>query len=122
MKGDIAKKLTTAKKDNELIYLEAVPSIDQLSAVGRAPLSKALPFSSPMSSNFVDLFTKLVPMAVHQAISAYEAQKSNLVNSEIVKLREATHFLNGYVNIVSTFFLIKVLNDSEKNAYYRSLF
>lgn len=95
MKANISKKLATTKKDNELIYLEAVPSIDQLPAVGRAALSKALPFSSPMSSNFVDLFTKLVPMAVHQAISAYEAQKSNIVNSEIVKLREATQFLNG---------------------------
>lgn len=95
MKANISKKLTTAKKDNELIYLEAVPSMDQLSAVGRAALSKALPVSSPMSSNFVDLFTKLVPMAVHQAINTYEAQKSSLINSEVVKLREATQFLNG---------------------------
>lgn len=95
LNSNVTKLLTTAKKDNELIYLEPVPSPDSLSAIGRATLSKALPVSSPMSANFVDLFTKLVPMQVHQAMSAYDSNKAAIINQEIGKLREATQFLNG---------------------------
>jgi len=103
MDSSITKIYTTSKKDNELIYLDAVPAPDALSAIGRASLSKPLPVSSPMSSNFVDLFTKLVPMQVHQAMSAYENNKAAIINQEIAKLREATQFLNGYVTL-SNFF------------------
>ena len=95
MGGYISKNLIQAKKDNEFIYLDKVPTIDQLAPVERANLVKALPIASPMSNNFQDLFTKLVPMAVHQAITTYDGAKSALINNEIGKLREATHFING---------------------------
>ncbi|XP_065667183.1 programmed cell death 6-interacting protein [Hydra vulgaris] len=93
--GHISKNLVQAKKDNEFIYLDKVPAQDQLTPVERATLVKALPMSSPMSSNFQDLFTKLVPMSVHQALSTYNGAKGALINSEVGKLREATHFMNG---------------------------
>lgn len=48
-----------------------------------------------MSSNFVDLFNKLVPMQVHMAMSVYDSNKASIINQEIGKLREATQFLNG---------------------------
>lgn len=95
MSGAITKLLTTSKKDNELIYLEPVPSPDSLQAIGRASLSKALPVSSPMSANFVDLFNKLVPMEVHKAMTVYDSSKAAILNQEIGKLREATQFMNG---------------------------
>ena len=44
----------------------------------------------------VDLFVKLVPLAVHGAMSAYETKKGQLVNAEIGRLREATQTMNGY--------------------------
>ena len=39
---------------------------------------------------------KLVPLAVHGAMSAYETKKGQLVNAEIGRLREATQTMNGY--------------------------
>ena len=95
MTSTVTKQLTQAKKDNEFIYLESVLSSDQLTAVGRATLAKALPVNSPMSTNFQDLFNKLVPMAVHEAMTAYDTAKAGVINTELGKLREATQFLNG---------------------------
>jgi len=46
---------------------------------------------------FKDLFEDLVPISVQQALSAYDVRKTELVNSEIGKLRESTQILNGYV-------------------------
>lgn len=42
-----------------------------------------------------DLFAKLVPMCVHQALQAHAGRRSELVGAEIGKLREATQLLNG---------------------------
>ena len=45
----------------------------------------------------VDLFEKLVPLNVHQALTAFENRKTELVNMEIGKMRESTQLLNGWV-------------------------
>lgn len=73
-----------------------MPSSDSLPAIGRAPLAKALQLPKPASSNFIDLFAKLVPMAVHQALQTYESRKAEIVNFEIGRLKEATALLNRY--------------------------
>lgn len=44
--------------------------------------------------NFADVFEALVPVAVHQAMAAYSVRKTELVNTEIMRLREATQLLN----------------------------
>jgi hypothetical protein len=41
-----------------------------------------------------DLFEELVPVTVHQAMAAYEGRKTEILNTEIMKLRESTQFLN----------------------------
>lgn len=43
----------------------------------------------------LDLFSELVPVAVHQALAAYDVRKNEIVNAEISKLRESTQALNG---------------------------
>jgi programmed cell death 6-interacting protein len=43
-----------------------------------------------------DLFSELVPVAVHQALAAYDVRKTEIVNAEIGRLRESTTTLNGY--------------------------
>lgn len=48
-----------------------------------------------MSQNFKDLFSDLVPVAVHQALAAYDVRKMDIVNTEIGRLRESTTTLNG---------------------------
>lgn len=42
-----------------------------------------------------DMFAGLVPVALHQALAACESRRSEFVNAEIMKLREATQTLNG---------------------------
>ena len=97
MADKIKKKLTSAKKDNDFIYLDKVPSFDSLDTIGRAVLAKPTAVQAPMSSSFTDLFPSLVPVAINQAISTYESKKAELVNKEVGRLREATQLLNGYV-------------------------
>ena len=97
MADKIKKKLASAKKDNDFIYLDRVPSLDSLESVGRATLAKAIPVSSPISSSFADLFPSLVPVAVNQAMVTYENKKAEMVNREVGRMREATQVLNGYV-------------------------
>jgi len=46
-----------------------------------------------------ELFSKLVPLAVHNAVSMYESKKNQLVNTEVGRLREATQTLNGLVDL-----------------------
>ncbi|XP_054279937.1 programmed cell death 6-interacting protein isoform X2 [Macrosteles quadrilineatus] len=89
------RHLKEALKDNDFIYHERIPDAKSLTPIGRAPLAKAQSVPPKLSSNFKDLFEQLVPMAVHQALTAYENHKSELVNSEVAKLRDATQLLNS---------------------------
>ena len=43
----------------------------------------------------VDLFEKVVPLAVHGAMMSFENRKVELVNMEIGRLREATQLINS---------------------------
>ncbi|RMX52510.1 hypothetical protein pdam_00015525 [Pocillopora damicornis] len=93
--GRIKREATELKKDNEFIYHERMPDIDSLGPIGRAALAKSLPLSKPASSKFTDLFSKLVPMAVHNALQAYESRKGEIVNFEVGRLREGTQLMNS---------------------------
>ena len=43
----------------------------------------------------VDLFEKVVPLAVHGAMMSFENRKVEMVNMEIGRLREATQLINS---------------------------
>lgn len=43
---------------------------------------------------FVDLFDKLVPLPVYEALTAFENRKSQIANAEIGRLREQTQLMN----------------------------
>ena len=89
-------------------YHERILDFKSLAALDRAALAKALPCATPMSQRFVDLFAKLVPVAVSQAMAAYDVRRMELVNGEIGRLREHTQLLNGYAEIVGN----RVIDDS----------
>ncbi|CAH1107337.1 unnamed protein product, partial [Psylliodes chrysocephalus] len=97
--GEIALKvernLAEAVKDNDFIYHEIIPDIKSVDSIGKAQPAKVLPLAHPMSQNFSDVFTELVPVAVHQALASYDIRKTEIVNTEISKLREASQMLNG---------------------------
>jgi len=103
-----------AKKDNDFIYHERIPDVKHLEPIAKAIVAKPTPLPPKLSSKFkgiylkkkiflylfifvLDLFEDLVPISVQQALSAYDVRKTELVNSEIGKLRESTQILNGYI-------------------------
>nr|XP_018902852.1 PREDICTED: programmed cell death 6-interacting protein [Bemisia tabaci] len=91
--GKVQRNLAEAEKDNNFIYHERIPS--NLEPIPKAAIAKIQPLPSKLSAKFKDIFENLVPMSVHQALAAYDVRKSELVNTEISKLRENTQFLNS---------------------------
>ncbi|CAI2348068.1 unnamed protein product [Caenorhabditis sp. 36 PRJEB53466] len=91
----ISKAHVAAKKDNDFIYHERVADFRSLPTLPKAPLAKALPVSNPLTPNFRDMFSSLVPVQVHNAMQSYDARKAELVNMETVRMREATQLMNG---------------------------
>lgn len=92
------RNLVEAKKENDFIYNAMIPSADTLESSGKFQLAKALPITTPMSSSFKDLFNDLVPVALQQAMNACDSQKNEIVNAEVMKLRDATQTLNGVLS------------------------
>lgn len=92
------KNLSEAIKDNDFIYNEAIPDINSLPGPGKAQLAKNLPLSSIRSANFNDIFAELTPLVLYQSMTASETRKNEIINGEIMKLREATHYLNSLLS------------------------
>ncbi|CAG8808105.1 36878_t:CDS:10, partial [Gigaspora margarita] len=96
----VASNLSRAVKDNDIIYLNTIPSASSLTPIGRASLANPVlppevndPISlmNERSILGLPLFVKLVPFAVHQAHSVYSDRKERLVKEEILlKLQELT--------------------------------
>ncbi|CAG8795111.1 17148_t:CDS:10, partial [Dentiscutata erythropus] len=96
----VTSNLSRALKDNDIIYLNTIPSASSLASIGRASLANpTLPpeVNDPISLMNersilgLPLFVKLVPFAVHQAHSVYSDRKERLVKEEILlKLQELT--------------------------------
>lgn len=94
------RQLAAALKDNDFIYHDRIPEAQQLEPVARAAIAKALPPPERWAAGR-DLFARLVPLAVHQAQQASAARRTDLVNAEIDKLREATQLLNSILASLS---------------------
>lgn len=92
------RNLVESKKDNDFIYNASIPDVASLDGCGKALLAKPLPLSNPMSSDYKDLFGDLIPIALHQAMNACDARKTQVVNTEIMKLRDSTQTLNGVLS------------------------
>ncbi|XP_012936236.1 programmed cell death 6-interacting protein [Aplysia californica] len=89
------RALESAKKDNDFIYHDKIPDLKTLDPIGKAVVAKSASVAQPMSTKFVDLFEKIVPLPVHEALTTFENRKSQLVNMEVGRLREATQLINS---------------------------
>lgn len=107
----IAKALTDAEKDNNFIYHAKIPDHSNLITIERAAVAKPTLFSEneKMFDKFCDLFEKIVPLAIHQAVVVFEQKREGIVHLEISKLREATNTMNG---IMASMNLPAALEDS----------
>ncbi|KAI5092470.1 tyrosine-protein phosphatase non-receptor type 23 isoform X1, partial [Silurus meridionalis] len=95
----IGGKFNSAKKDNDFIYHEVVPSLETLSSVKGAPLVKALPVNpTDPSVTGPDIFSKLVPMAAHEASSLYSEEKAKLLRDIMVKIDSKNETLEQFMD------------------------
>ncbi|KRX75513.1 Apoptosis-linked interacting protein, partial [Trichinella sp. T6] len=98
----IHKAYLSAKKDNDFIYHERIPNIKAVPPIGKLAIAKITPLSHPLSAKpHKDIFEKLVPVAVQQALACYEVRRGEIVNAEIAKLREETNKLNELLTMVN---------------------
>ncbi|XP_054637809.1 tyrosine-protein phosphatase non-receptor type 23 [Dunckerocampus dactyliophorus] len=95
----IGGKFNSAKKDNDFIYHESVPSLEKLTSVKGAPLVKALPVNpTDPSVTGPDLFAKLVPMAAHEASSLYSEEKAKLLRDVMAKIDSKNATLGQFMD------------------------
>ncbi|UXI18145.1 u4/u6 small nuclear ribonucleoprotein [Sarcoptes scabiei] len=96
---DIANKaslsLDEVKRDNDFIYHAKIPEYKSLPSLSKALLAKATDIPSLFFPNETDLFTNLLPLAMHQSISRLENRKQDLVNAEIASIRDMNATLAG---------------------------
>ncbi|KIM95169.1 hypothetical protein OIDMADRAFT_80910, partial [Oidiodendron maius Zn] len=93
LKNRVTEDLKRAEKDNDLIYLNAVPPKSELKTLERASMATAkVPKEVAEPGAFIGdngefgppLFSKLVPFAVHVAASIYEERRDRLINASII--------------------------------------
>ncbi|KAM9436144.1 tyrosine-protein phosphatase non-receptor type 23 isoform 2-T2 [Clarias gariepinus] len=95
----IGGKFNSAKKDNDFIYHETVPSLETLPSVKGAPLVKALPVNpTDPSVTGPDIFSKLVPMAAHEASSLYSEEKAKLLRDVMAKIDSKNETLEQFMD------------------------
>ncbi len=89
------RALTDAKKDNDFIYHERIPDEKSLSAIKKAPVAKITSLPAKLGTSDKILFDSLCPLAVHQALSAFESKKKEVIKKETDRLTEATNLVNA---------------------------
>uniref|UniRef100_A0A8B9HJR2 Protein tyrosine phosphatase, non-receptor type 23, b n=1 Tax=Astyanax mexicanus TaxID=7994 RepID=A0A8B9HJR2_ASTMX len=98
----IGGKFNSARKDNDFIYHESVPDLEKLSAVKGASLVKPVPVSpTDLSVTGPDLFSKLVPMASHEASSLYSEEKAKMLREVMAKIDEKNQTLETFMDSLS---------------------
>uniref|UniRef100_A0A671LPQ8 Tyrosine-protein phosphatase non-receptor type 23 n=1 Tax=Sinocyclocheilus anshuiensis TaxID=1608454 RepID=A0A671LPQ8_9TELE len=95
----IGGKFNSAKKDNDFIYHESVPTLETLTSVKGAPLVKALPVNpTDPSVTGPDIFAKLVPMSAHEASSLYSEEKAKLLRIVMAKIDSRNETLEQFMD------------------------
>ncbi|XP_072532592.1 tyrosine-protein phosphatase non-receptor type 23b [Salminus brasiliensis] len=98
----IGGKFNSARKDNDFIYHETVPNLDTLAVVKGASLVKPLPVSpTDLGVTGPDLFSKLVPMATHEASSLYSEEKAKMLREVMAKIDDKNQTLEAFMESLS---------------------
>lgn len=95
----IKKKSESAKKENDFIFHEAIPTADKLTAVKGASLVKGIPFSvSDPEVLGTDIFRRLVPIEVYETTSIYSDKKDNMLRDVAKKIEDKNMELESYLS------------------------
>ena len=87
-----------------------------MAPVGKAAVAKPSPLAAKLGNpEAPELFDSLVPVAVHQALASYDVRKSELVNKEVDRLKEATNLAN---QLLSSMNLPAALEDTKGKVKY----
>lgn len=92
------RALADAKKDNDFIYHERIPDVKQLTPIGRAAVVKPTAVPDRFFPSETDLFEKLMPVHIHQALAAFDVRRQEVVGKELNRLKEGTNLLNELLN------------------------
>ncbi|KAI1322102.1 BRO1-like domain-containing protein [Xylariaceae sp. FL0255] len=116
LKRRVEEDLKRAERDNDVIYLNPITPKSELKLLDRATMASAK--TPPQVANPLEyvgekcefgpaLFTKLVPYAVHLAVSIYEERRDRMVNqniiSELETLNEKIHEILSSLNLPGSF-------------------
>lgn len=94
LKRKAEEDLKRAEKDNDMIYLQVVPPKSELKALERASMavsrtpkqvSDPFEFLGEQAEFGPALFSRLVPFAVHVAMSIYEERRDRMVNQTLLQ-------------------------------------
>ncbi|KAI8968458.1 BRO1-like domain-containing protein [Mycotypha africana] len=95
------EKLTTANKDNDMIYHETVPQESILTPIDRLKAVKSIPIVELYGPDEMkrvigaDLFSKLIPLSVHESASLYSEEIAKLLRAESERCDIAKAELNA---------------------------
>jgi hypothetical protein len=82
------EKLNTATRDNDMIYHETVPQESVLTPIDRLKAVKVIPITELYGPDELkkvigaDLFSRLIPISVHESASLYSEEKAKLLRLE----------------------------------------
>ncbi|KAI9265997.1 BRO1-like domain-containing protein [Sporodiniella umbellata] len=88
LSAQCSEKVTLATRDNDMIYHDAVPQesvlvpIDRLKAVKTTPMTELYGPDEIKKVIGADLFSKLIPISIHESASLYSEEKAKLLRSE----------------------------------------
>ncbi|KAI8643367.1 BRO1-like domain-containing protein [Parasitella parasitica] len=88
MSANCAEKSSTANRDNDLIYHDSVPQECILTPIDRLKAVKAIPIAELYGPDEMkrvigaDIFSKLIPISVHESASLYSEEIAKLLRSE----------------------------------------
>ncbi|KAJ2196583.1 bck1-like resistance to osmotic shock [Coemansia sp. RSA 522] len=93
--ANVNEELSRANRDNDIIYNDPVPNISTLPALEAAIVAYHFDigdfYASDERTNVVggELFTRLIPMAIHEGSSIYSEEKAKIIRAEEDKVNLA---------------------------------
>lgn len=88
-------KKNEAQRENDLIYNAVLPTPETLPAIDKTSVATIISiqdvYSTPDVQKVIgpDLFTRLIPLSVHESASVYSEEKAKLVRSEVERVDNA---------------------------------